>query len=56
MHRVRLSDVAINIASDLTEFKHTLHAPFPDIPVSVIQGLSSPSDCGALTDRDLSDR
>ncbi len=55
MHAVRLSNIAKDVASDLTELEHVFYAPFPDIPVGVIQGFPSSSDFCALTNRDLSD-
>ncbi len=36
MHAVGSSDVAKDVASDLTKFEHVFYAPFPDIPVGII--------------------
>ncbi len=55
MHTIWSGNIAKDIASDLTEFEHMLHAPFPDIPVGVIQRFPSLSDHGAFTNGDLSD-
>ncbi len=53
MCMVRLSNVAKDVASDLAKFKHTFHTSFPNIPIGVVQGFPSLSDCHALTNRDL---
>ncbi len=55
VHTIRLGDVTKDVASNLAEFEHVLHAPFLDVPVGVIQGFPSPSNRDTFTNGNLSD-
>ena len=56
LSRVRPSNVAKDIFSNIAQTKHMFHAAFPNTPIHVIQGLPGLCNSSAFNNGDIVDR